>query len=279
MGDPMRVRISYVDSLRVFADCLCNIRCDIYCGYLGTIIEKQTKIRQRAIQTRRSSCPFSSQAVENGRGEKPCLVTCPYHIGGSSGLEQRVEDPGKDKGGHAHHSYRQKLSEDGLGGGGVKGEAVFWLGTSSNFFYLILFILNFITESLVSWLSLPRVWRIKDHLGREGTASLDTPLRASHRWLLCGQRGGKHLEREGGGDSQHLFLFSLEGEKDVPQKRKGCSRSDSYDDHMWGQEHLSHTPGQGLAKRQSGYNCYKKYFSTWQFWGSYDQNFLFPGKH
>ena len=50
---------------------------------------------------------------------------CPYHIGGSSGLEQRVEDLGKDKGGHAHHSYRQKLSEDGLGGGGVKGEAVF----------------------------------------------------------------------------------------------------------------------------------------------------------
>lgn len=125
MGDPKRVRISYVDSLRVFADCLCNKRCDIYCGYLGIIKEKQTKIRQRAIQTRRSSCPFSSQAVENGRGGKPCLETCPYHIGGSSGLEQRVEGPREDKGGQVHHSPRQKLSEDGLGGRGVKGEAVF----------------------------------------------------------------------------------------------------------------------------------------------------------
>ena len=43
MGDPVRVRISYVDSLRVFADCLCNIRCDIYCGYLGTIKESLNK--------------------------------------------------------------------------------------------------------------------------------------------------------------------------------------------------------------------------------------------
>ena len=69
MGDPMTVRISYLDSVRVFADCLCNIRCDIYCGYLGTIKEEQTKIRQTAIQTRSSSCALSSQAVENGRGD------------------------------------------------------------------------------------------------------------------------------------------------------------------------------------------------------------------